>query len=79
VIVLRRTRPDLDRSFKVPFSPVFPAIGAALAVYLMFDLQRSTWVRFVVWLAIGLVIYFLYGMRHSQLRRGRVQNPEAQV
>jgi APA family basic amino acid/polyamine antiporter len=79
VIVLRRTRPDLDRSFKVPFSPVFPAIGAALAVYLMFDLALSTWLRFVGWLAIGLVIYFAYGMHHSQLRRGRVANPEAQV
>jgi basic amino acid/polyamine antiporter, APA family len=79
VIVLRRTRPDLKRSFKVPFSPVFPLIGAALAIFLMKYLERDTWIRFIVWLALGLVIYFIYGRSHSKLRRGVVENPEAQV
>src|SRR3954453_9163446 len=79
VIVLRHTRPDLDRSFKVPFSPWFPAIGIVLAVYLMTRLEAATWWRFAIWLVIGLVIYFTYGIRHSRLRQGEVANPEAEI
>jgi basic amino acid/polyamine antiporter, APA family len=77
VIVLRRTRPDLERGFRVPFVPLFPIIGAALAIFLMKYLERDTWIRFGVWLVIGIAIYFLYGIRHSRLRRGEVTNPEA--
>src|SRR4029079_19311860 len=79
VIVLRHTRPDLDRSFKVTFSPVFPIIGAVLAIFLMKYLERDTWIRFVVWMVIGLAVYFLYGIRHSKLRQGVVENPEAKI
>jgi APA family basic amino acid/polyamine antiporter len=79
VIVLRRTAPDLDRSFRVPFVPVFPLIGAGLAAFLMTYLERQTWERFGIWLAIGLAIYFLYGRTHSRLRRGEVTNPEAEM
>jgi basic amino acid/polyamine antiporter, APA family len=79
LIVLRRTAPDLDRSFRVPFVPLFPLIGTALAIFLMKYLERQTWERFVIWLAIGLVIYFLYGRTHSRLRRGEVLNPEAEL
>jgi APA family basic amino acid/polyamine antiporter len=79
VIVLRRTRPDLERGFRVPFVPLFPIIGIALAIYLMTRLEALTWVRFGVWLAIGLVIYFAYGIRHSRLREGVVENPEAEI
>jgi basic amino acid/polyamine antiporter, APA family len=79
VIVLRSTRPDLERGFRVPWVPVVPAIGAALAIYLMTRLEGATWWRFAVWMALGLAIYFLYGMRHSRLRRGEVTNPEAQL
>jgi APA family basic amino acid/polyamine antiporter len=69
VIVLRRTRPDMPRPYRVPFSPVFPLLGVAFAVYLMSDLPLATWIRFVIWLAIGMAIYALYGYRHSRLRR----------
>jgi basic amino acid/polyamine antiporter, APA family len=79
VIVLRRTRPDLERGFRVPFVPLFPLIGAVLAIFLMKYLERDTWIRFGVWLAIGFVIYFAYGRRHSLLRRGQVHNPEAEL
>ena len=48
VIILRRTRPDLERGFRVPFVPVFPIIGVILCFYLMLDLERDTWLRFVV-------------------------------
>lgn len=49
---------------------MFPLIGGALAIYLMFQQEASTWLRFVVWMAIGLVIYAVYGRTHSKLRRG---------
>ena len=69
VIVLRRTRPDMPRPYRVPWSPVLPILGVLFAVYLMTDLPWDTWVRFVVWLVIGIVIYFAYGYRNSRVRK----------
>ncbi|WP_202446737.1 MULTISPECIES: amino acid permease [Streptomycetaceae] len=69
VIVLRKTRPDMPRSFKVAFSPVTPAIGFALCLLLMGSFELITWECFIGWMAIGLVVYFTYGMRRSQLAR----------
>jgi APA family basic amino acid/polyamine antiporter len=70
VIVLRRTQPDLERGFRVPFVPWFPLIGAALCIYLMTKLEAVTWLRFFGWLVLGLIIYFVYGRTHSRLQRG---------
>lgn len=67
VIVLRKKRPDLPRAYKVPWSPVLPIISAVLCVWLMLNLTTLTWVRFLIWLALGLAIYFLYSRRHSLL------------
>jgi APA family basic amino acid/polyamine antiporter len=77
VIVLRRTRPDMPRPYRVPFSPVLPLLGIAFALYLMSDLPLTTWIRFLIWLAAGLLIYAVYGYRHSRLRTegGSVQPP----
>jgi APA family basic amino acid/polyamine antiporter len=72
VIILRRTRPEMERGFRVPWVPVVPIIGAVLCFYLMKQLTIETWLRFVIWLAVGLVIYFLYGRRHSKLQHGEV-------
>ncbi|AMB58980.1 amino acid permease [Microterricola viridarii] len=69
VIVLRRKRPDLPRAFKVPWSPVLPIVSAVLCAWLMLNLTTLTWVRFLVWLAVGLVVYFAYSRRHSVLGR----------
>jgi APA family basic amino acid/polyamine antiporter len=69
VIWLRRTKPDMKRGFRVPGVPVVPVIGAALCVYLMTKLPAETWLRFAVWLALGAVIYVLFGYRNSRLRR----------
>jgi basic amino acid/polyamine antiporter, APA family len=69
VIWLRRTKPDMKRGFRVPGVPVVPLIGAALCVYLMTKLPAETWLRFAVWLALGAVIYVLFGYRNSRLRR----------
>ncbi len=69
VIVLRRTKPDMARPFRVPFVPVFPIVGCLFCFYLMKDLPGTTWIRFVVWLAIGLVIYYFYSYSHSKQRQ----------
>ena len=67
VIVLRRTRPDLERGFRAPFVPVLPLLSIAACLWLMLNLTVLTWVRFVVWMALGIAIYVLYGRRHSVL------------
>jgi APA family basic amino acid/polyamine antiporter len=67
VIVLRRTRPDLERGFRVPGVPWVPIAAIVACVWLMLNLTALTWIRFLVWMAIGMVIYFLYGRRHSVL------------
>jgi basic amino acid/polyamine antiporter, APA family len=66
VIILRRTRPDLPRSFRVPWVPFLPILSALACLYLMLNLPGETWVRFVVWMVLGVVIYFVYGRRHSR-------------
>jgi len=75
VIVLRRTRPEMPRPYRVPWSPLLPLIGVAFAIYLMTDLPWETWVRFAVWLVIGIVIYALYGYRNSRIRSGPQSTP----
>jgi APA family basic amino acid/polyamine antiporter len=67
VLVLRRTRGDVPRPFKVPLYPVIPVLGIVLCGYLMFSLPLVTWLRFVVWLVVGLTIYATYGYRRSKL------------
>jgi len=70
VIILRRKDTSRRRPFRVPMVPLFPLLGVFFCFVLMLSLPLETWGRFVVWLAIGLCIYFLYSLRHSKLRRG---------
>lgn len=70
VIVLRRKRPDLPRSFRVPWVPVLPIASAAICGYLMLNLSVETWLRFLIWLVIGFAIYFGYSMHKSRLATG---------
>jgi APA family basic amino acid/polyamine antiporter len=69
VIILRRTKPDMERPFRTPLVPVFPIIGILLCGWLMKDLPGTTWIRFVVWLVVGMVIYVFYGRSHSRVRQ----------
>jgi APA family basic amino acid/polyamine antiporter len=80
VVVLRRTRPDLKRGFRVPWSPVLPILSALVCVYLMLNLTVETWLRFLIWLVIGFVIYFAYSRRHSRLGKDadRTSTPRAE-
>jgi APA family basic amino acid/polyamine antiporter len=68
IIVLRRRDPDRPRPFRTPFVPLVPLAAAVMCGYLMLQLPVVTWIRFVVWLAVGLTVYFLYGAKHSRLR-----------
>jgi APA family basic amino acid/polyamine antiporter len=70
VIVLRRKDRNRPRPFRVPMVPLFPALGVFFCGALMLSLPILTWVRFFVWLVLGLLIYFLYSVRHSRLRHG---------
>ncbi|MBL1078690.1 amino acid permease [Nocardia sp. 2] len=69
VPILRRTRPDLKRGFRVPWVPVVPILGALACLWLMLNLSIETWLRFVIWMALGMIVYFAYGRRHSVLRK----------
>jgi APA family basic amino acid/polyamine antiporter len=69
VIFLRRIDPERPRPFRVPWVPLTPLISIVACVYLMVQLPGVTWIRFGIWLVVGLVIYFTYGYTHSTLRR----------
>lgn len=65
--VLRKTNPDLKRSFRVPFVYIVSPLGVIFSLYLMYSLPVITWIRFLAWLDIGLLIYYFYGRTHSRL------------
>src|SRR5262249_54825899 len=65
VIVMRRTNPNANRPFRAPLVPLIPILGILTCLLLMFSLPAENWYRLIIWLVIGLVIYFLYGRRHS--------------
>ena len=69
VLIMRRTNPDAERPFRVPFFPVVPILGILSCLLLMLSLPAENWYRLFGWLALGLVIYFGYGYKHSELRR----------
>ena len=71
VLVLRKTRPDLDRPFRTPWVPFVPIMGIICCLGLMATLPADTWLRLIVWLLIGFAIYFGYGAKHSMLQRER--------
>ena len=63
--ILRRTRPDLPRGFRVPWSPVLPIVAGVACLWLMANLTTLTWLRFLAWLVVGFVVYFAYSYRHA--------------
>jgi APA family basic amino acid/polyamine antiporter len=67
VLIMRRTNPDAERPFRAPWVPFVPIAGIGTCLLLMFSLPAENWLRLAIWLAIGLVIYFCYGRRHSTL------------
>jgi APA family basic amino acid/polyamine antiporter len=73
VPILRKRRPDLKRSFRVPGNPVVPWLSALACFYLVLNLSVETWIRFVVWMALGFIIYFAYSRQHSKLATGEAE------
>lgn len=69
VIVMRKTHPDLPRAFKAPLVPFLPALAVIFCLYLMLQLPAITWECFGIWLAIGVIVYFLYSKKHSALNK----------
>ncbi|MFI6284927.1 amino acid permease [Streptomyces sp. NPDC051018] len=68
VIVLRRTRPDLPRAFRTPLVPWLPIASVAASLWLMLNLPTETWVRFGIWMLLGVAVYYLYSRKHSRIR-----------
>jgi APA family basic amino acid/polyamine antiporter len=68
VIILRKTDPDLHRQFKTPFVPLVPILGIIVCAAMIFGLGWTNWLRLFAWLAIGLIIYFVYSKKKSHLK-----------
>jgi APA family basic amino acid/polyamine antiporter len=68
VLVLRKKQPDAPRAFRTPWVPFVPIMGIVVCLYLMYALPTDTWIRLVVWMAIGVAIYFLYSRNHSKIK-----------
>ncbi|MDD3078340.1 MAG: amino acid permease [Paludibacter sp.] len=71
IIILRKSEPNAPRAFKTPWVPFVPIMGATICFVEMASLPRDTWIRLLVWMAIGFVIYFTYGIKHSKVRKAR--------
>lgn len=73
IIVLRKTEPNAPRGFRTPWVPLVPVMGALICIIEMASLPLDTWIRLLVWMAIGFVIYFTYGRKHSKARQNSKQ------
>jgi basic amino acid/polyamine antiporter, APA family len=69
VMVLRKSKPNIERPFKTPWVPAVPILGASICFLQMVSLPLDTWLRLVIWMAIGFAIYFFYGVKHSVIRK----------
>ena len=76
VIVMRYTKPEMPRPFKTPFSPLIPGLGVIFCGYLTLSLPEVTWLRFIIWMGVGLVIYFVYSRKRSVLNKTISYKPE---
>lgn len=69
IVILRKTRPEIERPFKTPLVPLVPILGVLICMSQMLALPLDTWLRLIIWMAIGFVIYFTYGIKHSKLNK----------
>src|SRR5665648_9966 len=76
ILFLRYKRPELKRPFRTPWVPLIPILGAAICLLQMYSLPFDTWLRLIIWMAIGMVIYFTYSVHHSVLRNGKSESKE---
>lgn len=71
IIVLRKTQPNVNRPFKTPLVPLVPILGAGICLMQMISLPWDTWLRLIIWMIIGFIVYFTYGIRHSKLNKAK--------
>jgi len=69
VLIMRKTHPEAERPFRVPFFPMIPILGVLLCLLLMFSLPPANWLRLFGWLFVGLIIYVFYGRKHSIMEK----------
>ena len=69
LIILRKKEPDAPRKFRTPLVPLVPILGAVICLAQMASLPKDTWIRLVGWMAVGFVIYFVYGIKNSRVRK----------
>jgi APA family basic amino acid/polyamine antiporter len=77
VMILRSRHPQMPRPFKTPWVPFTPIMGILAALYLMASLPIDTWLRLIIWLVIGMVVYFTYSLKHSRVQSAAVQTQKA--
>jgi basic amino acid/polyamine antiporter, APA family len=70
VIILRKKEPDMKREFKTPFVPLIPILGVIACLLMMVGLGWTNWLRLFAWMALGVIIYFIYGIKNSRLNNG---------
>ncbi|SUJ29316.1 putative fructoselysine transporter [Sphingobacterium spiritivorum] len=73
ILVLRKTAPDIERPFRTPLVPLIPILGVIVCVAMMASLPIQSWERLGIWLGIGMIIYFIYGKKHSKIRKQHEQ------
>ena len=71
ILILRKTEPNIKRPFKTPWVPFVPLLGAGICILQMVALPWATWLRLILWTAVGLIFYFVYGIHHSKLRKNK--------
>lgn len=74
ILMLRKTSPELHRPFRTPFVPLVPILGILICGYMMINLPFDTWLRLIIWMALGVLIYFVYGRKHSKLAKRNAEN-----
>ncbi|WP_400191297.1 amino acid permease [Hymenobacter sp. B81] len=79
VLIMRKREPNAPRSFRTPWVPVVPVLGIVTCLVMMLSLPADTWLRLFIWLALGLVIYYAYGKKHSKLRQGLAVDPTVEA
>ena len=77
VLIMRKSNPDAPRPFRTPWVPVVPVLGIVVCLVMMASLPWETWLRLLLWLALGLVIYYGYGRKHSKLRLATTSPPDS--
>src|SRR6478735_2770798 len=73
ILMLRKTNPEIPRPFRTPFVPVVPVLGILICGYMMINLSHDTWLRLIIWMALGIIIYFAYGRKNSHLAKRNAQ------